>query len=58
MAEKVGKLVSCAVDVYMLSSAAYYDFIMFYIETWLYIDLLITRETNCRDRHNFQDPCD
>ena len=60
----------CAVDVYMLSSAylvsfagsciiaAYYDFIMFYIYTWLYIDLLITKETNCRNCHNVQDPCD
>ena len=37
---------------------ACYKFIMFYIDTWLYIVLLITRETNCRNRHNFQDPCD
>ena len=55
--QDVGRLVSCAVDVYMLSSAylvnftgscviaAYHEFIMFYIDTCLYTDLLITRET-------------
>ena len=54
--DEVGRLVSCAVDVYMLSSAylisftgscviaACYEFIMCYIDTWLYIDLLITRK--------------
>ena len=61
---------SCAVDVYMLSSvyfvsfmglciiAACYEFITFYIDTWLYIDLSITKLTNCRNRHNFQYPRD
>ena len=65
----VGRLVSCAVDVYMLSSAyfltftgscviaAWCEFIMFYIDMWLYVDSLITRKTNCRNRHNLQDPC-
>ena len=38
--------------------AACYEFIIFCIDKWLYIDLLITRETNCRNRHNFQEPCD
>ena len=68
--QEVGRLVSCAVDVYMLSSAylvsftgscvvaACYEFIMFYIDTWLYVDLLITREANCLNRRKFQDPCD
>ena len=58
---------SCAVDVYMLSSAylvnfmsscviaACYEF-MFDIDMWLYVNLLITRKTICRNRHNFQDP--
>ena len=66
----VGRLVSCAVDVYMLSSAylvsitgscafvACYELIIFYIDTWLYILLLITMETNCHNRQNVQDPCD
>ena len=64
--EEVDKTVSCAVDVYMLSSAlvgftgscvivACYEFIRFCIDTWLYIDLLRTRATNCRNRHTFQD---
>ena len=58
---------SCAVDVYMFSFplgfmgscviASCYEF-MFYINTWLCIDLMITKETNCHNHHNFKDPCD
>ena len=38
--------------------AARYEFIMFDIDTWLYIDLLVTRETNYHNCHNFQYPSD
>ena len=68
--EEVGRLVSCAVDVYILNSSylvsitgsyvitACCEFIMCYIDTWLCIDLLITNETNCRNRRTLQDLCD
>ena len=38
--------------------AACYACIMFYTDTWLYIDLLVTMETNYHNRHNFQYPSD
>ena len=68
--QEVGKLVSSAVNDYMLSPAYLVSFtgscviaacneiIMCYIDTWSYVDLLKTRETNYRNRHTFPHLCD